>query len=494
MLLLVQDINFKGFNYILLTSFNRVETYHLFEFCFLSIILYIFLFTFIQYIQNKDGQYLFYSLYLFATFLYFVRRFPSFMDIIVDSEGIGAIRDYFYFHDYSTVSAFSKTELTVSMLLITSYSIFFQHFFNLKANFPKLNRILNFGYILYVIFIIIDWILLLTYGKSREFELFCKFGLTVPGAYILYHIYKKKIRLYNYIITGSLALMAGAAFTGFLFIVQMMSFSEAMSTFFTSLVPFKFLPFQIGALIEILFFTAALGFKSKLVEKEKTYVQKKNYELQLQQMESDMKILRSQIGSHFTFRSLSTVRLLIQSNKLEEAGEYLEKFSFLLDAVMKNMMKSRISLEKELDICEAYIKLEASQFDHDFYFEIARDSTIDSSFIEIPSFTLQPFVENAIQHGLRPKNGEKNLWIRIESYPDLVKCIIKDNGIGRKNAKKLKNKTTLDSHQGLGISNTENRLELYNRASGNRIKYRINDLYNNDKIPAGTQVEIDIYT
>lgn len=470
---------------------SRKEVYYLFEFCFLAIILYICIFTLIQYFQNKDAPYLFYSFYLFTTFVYFARRFPSFLRLVLDSAQIKVIKNWLGFHDTPDVSAFSKTELTVAMMLIITYLLFFQKFFNLKINFPRFSRAFNLGYYLILMLIIIDWILLYTIGKSKIFEMSCKFGLATPGIYVLYRVFQKRILLYNYIVIGSAALMTGAAITGLLFIVQTLFKSREALDYLASLVPFKFLPFQIGVLIEILFFTAALGFKTKIAETEKADTQKQNYELKLKQIESDMQVLKSQIGSHFTSRCLATLHLLLRENKYEEAKEYLQRFSSLLRIVMENMDKSRLSIEKELAICEAYLHLESLQFADDFRYETVKEPTVDWSFVEIPSFTLQPFVENAIQHGLLQKIGAKDLIIRMEKHPEIVRCIIEDNGIGRKAAERKKSQS-VNPHRSVGISNTTDRLKLYEHSSGNKVTARLIDLFDTDGKAAGTRVEIDI--
>lgn len=176
--------------------------------------------------------------------------------------------------------------------------------------------------------------------------------------------------------------------------------------------------------------------------------------------ELELKALIAQMNPHFIFNCLTSIQELIVVHKQDEAMHYLNQFSRLLRTVLQSSDKNFIPLDEELTLLELYLELEAMRFDQEFHYNISVDDAIDPEEIVIPSFLLQPFVENALWHGLMHKKGDRNLNVafRLETE-DILLCIISDNGIGREYASNLKKKS-LKTYKSMGIRIIRERMAL----------------------------------
>lgn len=209
--------------------------------------------------------------------------------------------------------------------------------------------------------------------------------------------------------------------------------------------------------------------------------------LELQVLENELKALRAQMNPHFLFNTMNSIKGIIIKQETKKAIEYLTKLSSLIRAILSNSERKTISLAKELEALKLYMDLESLRFTNNFNYQIQVDKNVDQSFVHIPPLVLQPFVENAIWHGLLPKdNGNNQLTIRIFRKDDLVLCEIEDNGVGRKATQQPKRKT---KHQSMGIGITEKRVQLLH--SENRID--IIDLVNENQQPMGTKVILALF-
>ncbi|MEK7254436.1 MAG: 7TM diverse intracellular signaling domain-containing protein, partial [Bacteroidota bacterium] len=154
--------------------------------------------------------------------------------------------------------------------MATTYCLFIQHFLEMKTNFPRLNRMVNFGYFLFLGYTLLDLLLLLTIGKSTAFEMAAKFSLALPAIYVMAVIYKQNNRLFNLILLGSITLMMGAATTGIIIMAMKNGlYGDDPALLFARSIHSHQAYFQIGVMVEILLFSTALGYKSLLAEKEK---------------------------------------------------------------------------------------------------------------------------------------------------------------------------------------------------------------------------------
>jgi LytS/YehU family sensor histidine kinase len=215
-----------------------------------------------------------------------------------------------------------------------------------------------------------------------------------------------------------------------------------------------------------------------------------NFKQELSDLE--VKALRAQINPHFLFNCMNSINRMILSNETEDASRYLTKFSKLVRLILENSESPAVSLDNELVMLESYIQLECLRFKGQIDYQILVDEMIEPESIYLPSMVLQPFVENAIWHGLMHKeNREKGtISIGIKGDENHLRCTIEDNGIGREKAQVLREKSLLNK-KSMGIKITEERLRLL---SGKRLDQmvRIIDLKDDRDFARGTRVEISI--
>ncbi|MEP6674291.1 MAG: histidine kinase [Ferruginibacter sp.] len=205
--------------------------------------------------------------------------------------------------------------------------------------------------------------------------------------------------------------------------------------------------------------------------------------------ELEMKSLRSQMNPHFIFNSLNSIHKYIWENKQEDASEYLTKFSKLVRMILENSKEKEIPLSKELETLRLYIELEHRRCNNKFDYSITVDPSINSANVLIPSMIIQPYVENAIWHGLVQKEGHGNLTINIRREKEQLACIIEDDGIGRKKAAAIKAQKK-DIHHSMGLDITQQRLHLLSKESGAISSVRIEDVEDGQK--TGTKVILQL--
>jgi tetratricopeptide (TPR) repeat protein len=218
---------------------------------------------------------------------------------------------------------------------------------------------------------------------------------------------------------------------------------------------------------------------------------KEKYLLQNQLVEMKLEALRSQMNPHFIFNALNSINRYIIRNSKETASEYLIKFSKLVRSILENSKSKTITLEQEIEAVQLYVELELLRFDHKFDFRVNIDESINKEASQIPPLVLQPFIENAIWHGLMKKEERGQITIDIKSKGSNTLFIaIEDNGVGREAANK--NKSTLhEKGKSFGMQITEERINALNNKK-NTIK--IIDLYDSEKNAMGTRVEFELTT
>ena len=211
----------------------------------------------------------------------------------------------------------------------------------------------------------------------------------------------------------------------------------------------------------------------------------------LLQVESELKALRAQMNPHFIFNSLNAIQRYIWKNDPEKATSYLASFAKLIRLVLENSRDTYVSLERDLEALDYYIQLESLRFENEFTYEIICDPEIDKEGIRVPPLILQPYVENAIIHGLHPSKKACALKIEITiNAEDTLFITIKDNGVGRLRPVAEKVALQNGSKKSLGMEVTQQRLE---KGTGNVVgKVRIIDLLDEDGRSGGTLVEIEL--
>lgn len=205
----------------------------------------------------------------------------------------------------------------------------------------------------------------------------------------------------------------------------------------------------------------------------------------------EMQSLRSQMNPHFLFNSLNSIQLYIIKNKPEKAVEYLGSFSRLMRLILSNSRSKTITLKQELESLQLYMELENLRFSDMFEFHIYIEKEVRINDFEIPPMLLQPFVENAIWHGLQPKGGKGEINIHISLEGEYLVCEIEDNGIGREASARLKGRPK-KQHKSMGMKITADRLEMINHVQYGQASMEIKDLYKDDGEATGTRVIIRV--
>jgi sensor histidine kinase YesM len=167
------------------------------------------------------------------------------------------------------------------------------------------------------------------------------------------------------------------------------------------------------------------------------------------------------MNPHFIFNSLNSIKLNIIKNNKENAVYYLNKFSKFIRKTLTISREKEVSLQDEIDTLELYVSIENLRFKNEIQYSTNIDKNINLETIKIPPLILQPFVENAIWHGLSPKKGEKKLHLSITKKGlNYIEITIKDNGIGRKKAQEFKAQKMI-KRESVGLKLTEERLAIF---------------------------------
>jgi sensor histidine kinase YesM len=216
-------------------------------------------------------------------------------------------------------------------------------------------------------------------------------------------------------------------------------------------------------------------------------------ELQHKTTEMEMQALRAQMNPHFIFNCLNSINRFILKNESQPASDYLTRFSRLIRLVLNNSKRTWISLEEETDMLGLYLDMEKLRFKDAFNYKLSCDENIDPSGLFIPPLLLQPFVENAIWHGLMHKKGNGLVSISFKVEGNILHCIIVDNGVGRSFAAAAGSKSS-QTHKSMGIRITRERLALINGDIDDDqvISFNIEDLFDDAGQAAGTKVSLSI--
>lgn len=196
-------------------------------------------------------------------------------------------------------------------------------------------------------------------------------------------------------------------------------------------------------------------------------VQIKNKKIALQS-------LRREMNPHFIFNSLNSVNHFIATNNELEANQYLTKFSKLMRGVMENSSEDFIPFQQELDLLQNYLALEKTRFSDKFDYEIEVDESLNTQSLKVPGMLIQPFLENAVWHGLRYRTDKGFLSLKFEKNNDSLNIFIEDNGIGIEESKKQKTEHQ-KSRKGRGMKNTLERIALLNDLYKQNIQCKITD-------------------
>jgi len=220
---------------------------------------------------------------------------------------------------------------------------------------------------------------------------------------------------------------------------------------------------------------------------------KKRLEIEKQFREAELKAIRSQMNPHFIFNALNSIQEYIMSNEKKLAGKYLGKFADLMRIYLEHSKTNTITVNEEIKTLNLYLELEKLRFEDSFECTVEVNKNVDTHLLTLPTLLLQPFVENAIKHGLLHKKNNRKLYIifSCEDENKVLQCEIIDNGVGRLRAEEI-NKMRNPSHKSFATSATKTRLDLLNYTKEHMISVETIDLIDNQENPTGTKVIISV--
>lgn len=406
---------------------------------FLGVAAVLMIFNLILFFYVKEFQFIYYSSFLLFQLIYYSRISPN----LADYFGF----DFPWFYFWLT---------TISQLLINFfYLLFIRHFLEFQKVLPRFDFVVRS-----IAWLLIGWVLIntmiiffnpysLLQSLLMDAQRYFMAGFAFFGIGYLWFVYPSKLKYF--VIAGTLVFTSGALMTMF----------------------FLKLDYMIaGSAIESTIFALGLSYKIKSINLQKQSAEKEAFQTKLG-------ALRAQINPHFIFNSLSSIQHLISSGQREAALTYLTKFSKFVRQVLENSIDVHVTLEKEVELLKVYLDLESLRFDHTFSYQIDFPEDSNLSYQEVPMLIVQPFVENAIKHGLMPKeSGERKVWIRFFDRADHLLCEVEDNGIGRKASAAAKGTIHRPSR---GMVLTEERLKMINGVE-NQAQILIEDLHEGTKI------------
>jgi LytS/YehU family sensor histidine kinase len=215
----------------------------------------------------------------------------------------------------------------------------------------------------------------------------------------------------------------------------------------------------------------------------------KEHDADMKYQQSEYKALNALMNPHFIFNSLNNIQGLINKDEKRVANEYLVIFSDLVRQNMHNISKGFISLQQELTLIENYLTLEKLRFKDLVNYEIKVEEEVDIDDIMIPPLMIQPLVENAVKHGLLPKQSTSSkVSIQVYEKDNLLYIVIEDNGIGLTQSLQSENKL----HESFGLSNLQKRTEHLRKIQQHEINIEVTELKNSDGSVKGTQAVVTI--
>ncbi|MBX2844574.1 MAG: histidine kinase [Saprospiraceae bacterium] len=363
----------------------------------------------LAFFENRNKAYLFYSLYVFCFLLYF-----SFSNFHLFYSGLTQPLNEYLFYP-------------IQFFGYAAYIAFGQQVINTKKVVPEWHRFMNYGIritlAMGVTFFLIQLMGLSTSTLTLFSILLFPTSLIAVGTYVVLAA-KLKYKHVFFFVSGSFIYFILA------YVALFYSLQGTAGKYTFSFTPLVFM--QIGAVIESLMFALLVGYQQR-----KDRLARENVELALakqaqQATELQLKALRAQMNPHFIFNSLNSINHFIIKEDAEQASDYLTKFSKLIRQTLEYSNQNTISLEAEVKHLSLYIKLEQIRMKSSFDYIQDIDPALNLSSISIPPLVLQPFVENAIWHGLNPKTSEnKRLLLSIQPSESGIDIYIEDNGVGR---------------------------------------------------------------
>jgi sensor histidine kinase YesM len=489
-----QAFDFESF---LTKKLETYEKHSLVTNLFLGLLFAAFMISLSSFIFSRSADFKWYTLYVFVLFLFFLPR------------GI---------HSNEILGLENKdVQMIFQPLVYVFYNLFIISFLKITKRQYLLNFLLKAAMVMLLAF---SCLFIISIGfdlddfKKVLWTIFRLVALIYASLTIGFLV-ATKIHLKIFIVIGSISLIVGAG----------------LAMYFThiSFNPFGILPIHwmyYGTLVEVLVFYSGIGYRINLehieklelsqslfdeMEKNKILQEQKNAELvkevslaegkvkeeekqrtkaeyELLLRKTELQLLRAQMNPHFIYNSLNSIKSYIARNEPRKATNFLNKFAKLIRIILNNSNSSLSSLKQELETLRFYLEVEQLRLDDDFTFNIEMEEHLGK--ISIPPLLIQPYVENAIWHGLVPKKGPKVLLIKVEEVKEnRLKITIKDNGIGRIESMEYKSKV-LHKNDSRGMDITSTRILKGVGKSSFKNKVEVIDHYNKNGDSLGTEVVI----
>lgn len=451
-----------------------------------SVLFYLSLYHFVLFVKSREKFYLFYSLYALINAINLIKRVK------------GVFAEAFY-TEFPEVFIHSNFPIQFASYLI--FSFFLIEILNFQRHFPKFTRFFSYyalitslifgvlvlgrylwdGYDLmrgyYIVVFMPCTLIFLIYGiyltiktgeKVRYFILvgylilgissfifaFLTFGKDVSFTNKYYYIYYLAVLAENFLYTYALAIKQREVYEEKL---------EIQSVFVLKLKENEDLREKLNE---------NLKDELKLKERKISYLEADNEEQRVAKLSADyekqitllhLQSLRSQMNPHFIFNALNSIKVFLIESDKENAVLYLNKFAKLIRMVLESSREFKISLGEELDIAKLYLSLEAIRFEDGIDFTIDVERGISLRELKVPPLVFQPFLENAVWHGLMSKKGPKSILVRVFREGEDVMVSIRDDGVGRKESMKNKSSQTIQK-QSIGISLSSDRIKFFNQS------------------------------
>lgn len=416
---------------------------------FLGLAIPMLLFTLVVYLQNRQKDFLLYAGYLLFLILFFGRtKIPGYLNLV----GNDSFVSFFGSNLFEILSSIFYTGFTIEYL-------------KTRTHYPLFHKFL-WGIIGFLAVLLLADSSLLLAREFRYHELLLNLRALVLSAFVLlaiaYLYTRGKSRLAYFIATGSACYSLGS-----------------IGLFATGDPNYLLL----GVILEIMVFGYGLAYKIYHVQREKQRLEK-------EASDQKMSALRAQMNPHFIFNSLTAIQHLITRNDRLGALKYLNKFSVLMRRTLEHSVTANISLAEEIRFLKHYLEIEHLRFEGAFSYEVTVSEDLDPEATEVPLLLVQPFVENAIIHGLMPKlSGARELQVAFSTDQGLLKCEVTDNGIGRE-ASRNRQRGFGKRHVSRGMEVTQQRLQMLPGPTAAPGQMEITDLKDPEGIPRGTRVTL----
>ena len=234
--------------------------------------------------------------------------------------------------------------------------------------------------------------------------------------------------------------------------------------------------------------TLAFRIRVQTVRKK----EKAEFDKKVEIAKVELKALRAQMNPHFVFNSLNSIQHYILNSKSNEAAKYLNKFAKLIRTILSNSEKPMVTVNEDVESLRLYLELEQMRFDGKFEYSINVDKSVDGDYDEIPPMLMQPYLENAILHGLNPKETKGHLKIDIFTKDNYIVCRITDDGIGLVKSGEIKRTQPGSQHKSLGMKITSERVRILNDINKSDLSVSVTDLKDANGNSCGTMVELYI--